>query len=252
MPRLLTAFTTMRSYLPDFELHAAASLDEALTIMAAEPGAWRPFAGGTDLMVLLEAGKLAAGRYVEPAALRRAPRHLDRRSGDRHRRADDVHGRDALSGAAAPSIRCCAAAAAETGGVATQNRGTIGGNIANASPAADTPPALLVYDAELELVSVARHAPRSLRPLSLGYKQMDLAPDELIHSVRVVRGRGSWRAGIPQGRHAPGAGDLEGVRRRGASILPAASSPTPGSRSAASRRQWSAPRTRKRRCADGR
>ena len=44
-------------------------------------------------------------------------------------------------------------AAEETGGVATQNRGTIGGNIANASPAADTPPALIAYDAELEIVS---------------------------------------------------------------------------------------------------
>ena len=39
------------------------------------------------------------------------------------------------------------------GAIATQNRGTIGGNIANASPAADSPPALLVYDAEIELVS---------------------------------------------------------------------------------------------------
>ncbi len=43
-----------------------------------------------------------------------------------------------------------AQAAAETGGIATQNRGTLGGNIVNASPAADSPPALLVYDAELE------------------------------------------------------------------------------------------------------
>ena len=46
-------------------------------------------------------------------------------------------------------------AAAETGSVATQNRGTLGGNIANASPAADSPPALMVYDAEIEMVSAA-------------------------------------------------------------------------------------------------
>ena len=49
-------------------------------------------------------------------------------------------------------------AAEETGGVATQNRGTLGGNIANASPAADSPPALLVYDAELELISAGGRA----------------------------------------------------------------------------------------------
>ena len=46
-------------------------------------------------------------------------------------------------------------AAKETGGIAIQNRGTLGGNIVNASPAADSPPALLAYDAELELVSTA-------------------------------------------------------------------------------------------------
>ena len=44
-------------------------------------------------------------------------------------------------------------AASETGGLAIQNRGTLGGNIVNASPAADSPPALLAYDAEIELVS---------------------------------------------------------------------------------------------------
>ena len=44
-------------------------------------------------------------------------------------------------------------AASETGGLAIQNRGTLGGNIINASPAADSPPALLAYDAEIELVS---------------------------------------------------------------------------------------------------
>ena len=57
-------------------------------------------------------------------------------------------------------------AAAETGGIANQNRGTIGGNIANASPAADTPPALLVYDAELEIVVDARPAPGAVSAVS--------------------------------------------------------------------------------------
>ena len=63
----------------------------------------------------------------------------------------------------------------ETGGIATQNRGTLGGNIANASPAADTPPALLVYDAALELISVrgARRVPYDR--FHTGYKVMDLA-----------------------------------------------------------------------------
>src|SRR5204863_2815858 len=81
-------------------------------------------------------------------------------------------------------------AAADTGGVATQNRGTIGGNIANASPAADTPPALLVYDAEVELVSsrVTRIVPYDR--FHLGYKQIDLQSDELIQRIHLPICRG--------------------------------------------------------------
>jgi CO/xanthine dehydrogenase FAD-binding subunit len=79
-------------------------------------------------------------------------------------------------------------AARDTGGIATQNRGTIAGNIANASPAADTPPALLAYDAELELVSVhgVRRVPYAT--FHIGYKKMDLAPGEMIAAVRLPRG----------------------------------------------------------------
>ena len=54
----------MRSFLRDFDLVAPRTLDEALRTLAREPGVWRPFAGGTDLMVLLEAGKLPAARYM--------------------------------------------------------------------------------------------------------------------------------------------------------------------------------------------
>src|SRR5687767_6391230 len=54
----------MRAYLPAYDLTAPATLDEALTLLAAEPGAWKPFAGGTDLMVLFEAGRLPEGRYL--------------------------------------------------------------------------------------------------------------------------------------------------------------------------------------------
>ena len=81
-------------------------------------------------------------------------------------------------------------AAAQTGGVATQNRGTIGGNIANASPAADTPPALLVYDAELELASTRGTRRVPYHRFHTGYKAMDLAADELITHVRLPRRQG--------------------------------------------------------------
>ena len=78
-------------------------------------------------------------------------------------------------------------AASETGGLAIQNRGTIGGNIVNASPAADSPPALLAYDAELELVSAKGSRPIPYHAFHTGYKQMDIRAEELLRAIRLPR-----------------------------------------------------------------
>jgi CO/xanthine dehydrogenase FAD-binding subunit len=59
----------LRSFVPGFELRAPRDLTEALEWMAVEPGVWRAFAGGTDLMVLLEAGKLEHRKFVNIARL---------------------------------------------------------------------------------------------------------------------------------------------------------------------------------------
>ena len=181
----------MRSYLPAYDLREVATLNDALALLAAEPGHWRPFAGGTDLMVLLESGVLPRGRYVSIWGLR----ELRGISADDREVSigalttyADVRGNDTLT----REFPLLGKAARETGGLAIQNRGTIGGNIANGSPAADTPPALLVYDAELDLQSVrgARRVPYAR--FHRGYKQMDLAPDELIARVLLPRGRAGW------------------------------------------------------------
>jgi CO/xanthine dehydrogenase FAD-binding subunit len=182
----------MRSYLPDYELRAAATLDEALGMLAGQPGEWRPFAGGTDLMVLLEAGALSHRKFVNLWRID-ALRGID--ANDREVRIGalatytDVRGNDILR----REFPLVVEAAAQTGGLATQNRGTLGGNIANASPAADTPPALLVYDAELELVSTRGTRRVTYATFHTGYKQMDLAPDEIISAVCLPRGRRGWR-----------------------------------------------------------
>ncbi|HXW04930.1 MAG TPA: xanthine dehydrogenase family protein subunit M [Vicinamibacterales bacterium] len=181
----------MRSYLPSYDLRAAASLEEALRLLAESPGGWRPFAGGTDLMVLFEAGALSHRRFLSIWGLREL-------------RGIEVTGEAITLGALTTytdvlrhevlrrEFPLLCRAAAETGGVATQNRGTLGGNIANASPAADTPPALLVYDASLELISVRGVRVVAYDRFHTGYKQMDLAPDELIRAVRLPRGRAGW------------------------------------------------------------
>jgi CO/xanthine dehydrogenase FAD-binding subunit len=82
-------------------------------------------------------------------------------------------------------------AASQTGGVATQNRGTLGGNIGNGSPAADTPPALLAYDAELELVSAAGIRRVPYDSFHTGYKTSILLPEEIISRIYLPR-RPGW------------------------------------------------------------
>jgi CO/xanthine dehydrogenase FAD-binding subunit len=78
-------------------------------------------------------------------------------------------------------------AARETGGIAIQNRGTLGGNIVNASPAADSPPALLAYDAGLELISKSGSRTIPYAKFHRGYKQMDLREDELLSAIHLPR-----------------------------------------------------------------
>jgi CO/xanthine dehydrogenase FAD-binding subunit len=181
----------MRTFLPWYELRAVRSLDECLRTLTDEPGVWRPFAGGTDLMVLMEAGKLPRTHYLSIwglSGLRGITVSSDAVALGALTTYADVLAHPVL----VSEFPLLARAAAETGGVATQNRGTIGGNLANASPAADTPPALLVYDAELELVSAGGIRRIPYHRFHIGYKAMDLAPDEIISSIHLPRGRGGW------------------------------------------------------------
>ncbi len=183
----------MRGYLPSFELRRARTLDEALTTLAEPSGGWRAFAGGTDLMVLLAAGLLTHQRFVSIWGIPEL-------------RAVDVEPESVGIGALATfsdlqrhdvlrrEFPLLCEAAREVGGVANQNRGTLGGNIVNASPAADVPPALLVYDAEVELTSVRGTRRVPYERFHTGYKQMDLAGDELVTRFRLPRRRDRWMA----------------------------------------------------------
>jgi CO/xanthine dehydrogenase FAD-binding subunit len=73
------------------------------------------------------------------------------------------------------------------GSIANQNRATIGGNLANGSPAADSSPVLLVYDAEIELVSVRGRRRIPYSEFHTGYKKNAMAPDELLYSIHLPR-----------------------------------------------------------------
>ncbi|MFZ3217547.1 MAG: xanthine dehydrogenase family protein subunit M [Candidatus Acidiferrales bacterium] len=182
----------MRAFLPAYEMETPRGLDQALARLAAEPGVWKPFAGGTDLMVLLEAGKLPPGKFLniwnlaELRGIAATPEHLALGALTTYA---VVQQHEIL----AREFPLLCRAAAGTGSIATQNRGTLGGNIANGSPAADSPPALLAYDAEIEIVSArgARWVP--YRSFHTGYKQMNLQADELIRRIRLPRSHGAWK-----------------------------------------------------------
>jgi CO/xanthine dehydrogenase FAD-binding subunit len=181
----------LRSNLRRFTLEAPGELDAVLRLVANEPGAWRPFAGGTDLMVLLEAGTLPPGKYVSIwglSDLRGIAVTAEEVSLGAVTTYTDLLTHPVLQ----TEFPLLCAAARQTGGVATQNRGTIGGNIANASPAADSPPGLLVYDAELELGSArgVRRVPYD--GFHSAYKVMNLAPDEIIQRIILPRRHARW------------------------------------------------------------
>lgn len=182
----------MRAYLPAYEMRQPSSLEDALSLLAARVEGWRPFAGGTDLMVQLESGALPRGRYVSIWGLREL-KGIREEPGVVSIGAVVTYSEVRASGVLQREFPMLCRAAEETGGIAIQNRGTLGGNVANASPAADSPPALLAYDAELEIVSArgTRRVPYSA--FHRGYKQMDLAGDELISRLLLPRGgREGW------------------------------------------------------------
>src|SRR5437764_4686015 len=176
----------MRAYVPSYKLISPASLDEALEALTKANETWKTYAGGHDLMVLREAGKLPHKNYVNIWNLQEL-------------RGIEITADQVILGAlttytevqAHPVLQnefpMLCQAARETGGIAIQNRGTLGGNIVNASPAADSPPALLAYDAELELVSNvgARRIPYS--KFHSAYKQMEIHSDELLRMIHLPR-----------------------------------------------------------------
>ncbi len=181
----------MRAYLPDYELRVPRTLDDALELLAREPGVWRAFAGGTDLMVLFESGRLAHKRFLSVWHLPEL-RGIEETAEAVTLGALTTYTQVQLNETLQREFPMLCRAASETGGLAIQNRGTLGGNICNASPAADSPPALLAYDAELELISTAGVRRMPYKDFHTGYKQTIMRADELlsrIHLPRVPRTR---------------------------------------------------------------
>ena len=180
----------MRSYLPDFNVINPKSLSEALEAMASEENIV-PLAGGTDLMVYMESGSLSPctflnlhtiAEFQKPPSLNRTL-VLGPLSSFRHTRM-------------IPAVRAAfpllATAAREVGVLAIQSRGTWVGNIANGSPAADGVPALMAYDAEVELSDKSGQRRVPLTEFYTGYKQTVRRREELITAIHLPRPGRDW------------------------------------------------------------
>jgi CO/xanthine dehydrogenase FAD-binding subunit len=174
----------LRTAISQLQLLEPKSLKEAVALMR-EEAPLTPLAGCTDVYVNLNFGTLPATRYLNLW-------NLD------ELRQIRLRGKTLSIGALAtysqlirsPLVRrrlpILAAAAREIGGVQIQNRGTIGGNIANASPAGDALPVLAVAEATLVLQSASGRRRVAFNDFYTGYRETVRAPDELLVAVEIL------------------------------------------------------------------
>jgi CO/xanthine dehydrogenase FAD-binding subunit len=172
----------MRSRPSEYELVAPGNLSAVLELMAREPGVWLPIAGGTELMVQYGAGRLGARKLVSLWGLPEL-RHIEWTAQELIIGSGCTYTDLRNHPQIAQEFPLLARAASWTGSVANQNRGTLGGNIVNASPAADSLPALMVYEAELLLASVRGQRRVPYVGFHTGYKQTKLTADEIVAAI---------------------------------------------------------------------
>ncbi len=169
--------------LADFKVITPPNLDAALDALTSGENI-RPLAGGTDVMVLLESGALRPCTFLN---IQNLPELQSTRNSNPEVNVLPALAtyRDVRSSSIKARFPMLALAAREIGALAIQSRGTWVGNVANASPAADGVPALMAYDAVLEIRSKARTRRVPLATFYRGYKQMDLLPNELITAIHL-------------------------------------------------------------------
>lgn len=182
----------MRTGVSELDLRSAASVEEALVILREEKRTI--VAGATDVYVGLNFGTFAPRRLLDIWGLDEL-------------RMIWTHGDTMVIGAlatyteliqshiVAERVPMLAEASRQVGGVQIQNRGTLGGNIANGSPAADGVPVLSATDAVVVLRSVDGERRVPLNGFYTGYRATVMKTDELITAIEIppVEGRQWFR-----------------------------------------------------------
>jgi CO/xanthine dehydrogenase FAD-binding subunit len=178
----------LRSTVSSLQLLEPRSVGEALRMLARAPAT--PLAGATDLYVSLNAGTLEPRRFLNLWGLDEL-RRIEARRGLLRIGAlatfTDLQ-RSALVRRRLPML---VAAAREVGGAQIQNRGTLGGNVANASPAGDALPALAAAEAIVVLRNAGGERRVPFASFYTGYRASVLRADELITAFEIppLRGR---------------------------------------------------------------
>ena len=154
--------------------------------MLRDEGPLVPLAGCTDVYVNLNFGILPQKRFLNLWGLDEL-RKIETRDGVLSIGALATYTRIIGSPLVRRRLPILAAASREIGGVQIQNRGTLGGNIANGSPAGDTLPVLAAAEAVLVLASAKGRRRVAFNSFYTGYRKSVLAPDELIATVEIPR-----------------------------------------------------------------
>jgi xanthine dehydrogenase small subunit len=166
------------------------SLEEALEILAARAEEIRPVAGGTDILVKAKDGTENRAALFDLTGVPEI-KGIQEQDGHLWIGAATTHTEMMRSPLVASFAPALPEACAVIGGPQIRNRGTLGGNLANASPAADTVPPLFAADAIVEVASVSARRDIPIGEFFPGPRQSLLARDELILGVRVPK-----RAGV--------------------------------------------------------
>lgn len=166
--------------------YSPTTLADAYAALAERGPALKIIAGGTDLMVLMNAQQLDAAEFLDLWRVNELRGIAD-------------EGRCLRIGAlttytqliASPLVQqhvpALVAASRTIGAIQIQNRGTLGGNVVNASPAGDSLPVLAAYDAEIEIGSARGLRRVAFNGFYTGYRRTVLAPDELVLAVRLAK-----------------------------------------------------------------
>ena len=183
----------------NFEYHEPASLAEAVDLGARFSEDGRFLAGGTDLIVQMRRAKVAPRHVI---GLHRVP-GLDQIETNGMMRVGALTTHRAIERCAAfqGRLRALVESAQVVGGHQVRNVATVGGNIANASPAADVVPVLLTLDAAVTCVGPAGERTMPLDAFLLGPGQTARRPGELLTGARFsAPGRGTGTAFLKAGR----------------------------------------------------